>query len=270
MTEKATKTTSWFEVSILTLCVGLGLTTTAAAVDGVIEINATKASVGGVTAGDAAGYPVTLSQSGSYVLTGNLRASLTFATPFIDVTADNVTIDMNGYAIECRMIQIGGPAIPCTLSSGNGIEATEFRGLTVLNGTIKWMGQDGVAAADGARLEGMNLVENGRYGAFLGEAAVVVETRAGRNGDAGLRVSAGSTISQSAIFDNGKGIVAAGGVHVVQNAVYANTGLGLSSINGGDVAIGMNSFWGNNGAGAETDGSVFLIGSNQCGIGFCP
>ena len=44
----------------------------ALAVDGVIEINQARALAGGVTAGDSAGFPVTLSASGSYRLTGNL------------------------------------------------------------------------------------------------------------------------------------------------------------------------------------------------------
>jgi hypothetical protein len=43
-----------------------------AAVDGVIEINQSRALAGGVTPGDAPGFPVTISARGSYRLTGNL------------------------------------------------------------------------------------------------------------------------------------------------------------------------------------------------------
>jgi hypothetical protein len=252
------------------LAIALGISTTATAVDGVIEINDTKASVGSVTGGDAPGYPVTISASGSYVLTSNLRGTLTFGTNFIDVTADDVTIDLNGFTIECITLVIGGPAIPCTLSTGNGIDAGEHRGLTVLNGTVKWMGNDGIVAGEGARLQGLHLIQNDRYGAFLDETAVVVETEAGQNGDAGLRLSAGSTVAHSTIHRNGKGIIGTGGLHVVQNAIYANTGYGITSLNGGSVGMGMNTLWGNNGAGAETDGLDVQIGWNQCGNGLCP
>ena len=50
----------------------LALGSSARAVDGVVEINQAKALAGGVTAGDTAGFPATISQSGSYRLTGNL------------------------------------------------------------------------------------------------------------------------------------------------------------------------------------------------------
>src|SRR5581483_7661707 len=46
----------------------------ARAVDGVIEINHARALAGGVTASDLPGYPITIDQSGSYRLTGNLTA----------------------------------------------------------------------------------------------------------------------------------------------------------------------------------------------------
>ena len=42
------------------------------AADGAILINQQKAQTGSVTTGDTAGFPVTLSQPGSYVLSGNL------------------------------------------------------------------------------------------------------------------------------------------------------------------------------------------------------
>ena len=58
--------------SYLALMLTLGLAHSAAAVDGVIEINQAKALAGGVTTTDAAGFPVTLDASGSYRLTGDL------------------------------------------------------------------------------------------------------------------------------------------------------------------------------------------------------
>jgi len=51
--------------------------------------------------GDAAGFPVTISEVGSYRLTGNLSIGSTDA---IEITADNVTLDLNGFLIigpEC-------------------------------------------------------------------------------------------------------------------------------------------------------------------------
>ena len=59
----------------LALGLGLALASRAVAVDGVIEINTAKALAGGVTTGDTPGFPVTISESGSYRLTGNLTVS---------------------------------------------------------------------------------------------------------------------------------------------------------------------------------------------------
>src|SRR5271156_5439677 len=51
------------------------------AVDGVIEINQASAKAGGVTPGDTPLFPVTLSQPGSYRLTGNLDVTDASARP---------------------------------------------------------------------------------------------------------------------------------------------------------------------------------------------
>ncbi len=53
----------------------LGLAGTARAVDGVILIDQSKAMAGNITPGDAPGFPVTISQPGSYRLSSNLDVS---------------------------------------------------------------------------------------------------------------------------------------------------------------------------------------------------
>ena len=65
------------------------LTGPALAADGVDEINQTSALAGGITPGDAAGFPITLTEPGSYVLTSNL--SVPAGTSGIDVGAPGVT-----------------------------------------------------------------------------------------------------------------------------------------------------------------------------------
>ena len=80
--------------ALVVLC---GLPTAALGGDGVAEINQTAALAGGVTPADTPGFPVTLSQPGSYVLTSNLVVSTEVIG--IDVTADNVSIDLNGFSL---------------------------------------------------------------------------------------------------------------------------------------------------------------------------
>jgi hypothetical protein len=103
--------------------------TPAAAVDGVIEINQAAALAGGITPGDTPGFPVTLSQPGSYRLTGNLDTTgLPNAqdVTVIRVTASDVSIDLNGFAIVGPVTCTGMPVTSCTANSplpGLGVQA---------------------------------------------------------------------------------------------------------------------------------------------------
>src|SRR6266481_1804172 len=69
----------------------LGLAASAGAVDGTIEINQAKVLATG-------GFPYTISNTGSYRLTGNLTVSGSSLNA-IDVNASHVTIDLNGFSI---------------------------------------------------------------------------------------------------------------------------------------------------------------------------
>jgi hypothetical protein len=63
----------WLRLSDPTLSLFIA---SAAAVDGVIEINQAKALAGGVTPGDTAGFPVALSAPGSYRERPQFQSSL--------------------------------------------------------------------------------------------------------------------------------------------------------------------------------------------------
>jgi hypothetical protein len=90
--------------SILALFMSLAILPAAPAIatDGQVVITQAKANAGNVTPGDAAGFPVTLSQPGSYVLASNLQAPAN--TAGIKVNSHDVTIDLNGF----RMRGVGG------------------------------------------------------------------------------------------------------------------------------------------------------------------
>ncbi|MBK7814990.1 MAG: hypothetical protein IPJ52_12160 [Rhodocyclaceae bacterium] len=68
------------------------------AVDGVILIDQNKALAGNVTAGDTAGYPVTINTPGSYRLSGNLTVPA--GKHGIVFAADGITLDLNGFSIS--------------------------------------------------------------------------------------------------------------------------------------------------------------------------
>jgi hypothetical protein len=137
-------------IALATLIV-VALPGTALAVDGQVLINQAKALRGGITPNDTPGFPVTISRSGSYKLSGNL-ALPDENTNAVEITAYDldVTLDLNGFAILgptfCGFF--GGP---CT-RAGTGIgilvgtigippSSHNVLNVTIENGTIRGMGK---------------------------------------------------------------------------------------------------------------------------------
>ena len=83
---------------ILTVVLLLVLAGPTLAVDGVLEINQTCAVQTGCFAGDTAGWPVTITEGGSYRLTSNLIVP-DKTTGAILVSTSSVSIDLNGFEI---------------------------------------------------------------------------------------------------------------------------------------------------------------------------
>src|ERR1700704_150875 len=80
------------------VCILAAISSSLYAVDGVVLIDQNRALAGNVTPGDAPGFPVTISQPGSYRLSGNLTVP-DINTTAIEITAENVTLDLNGFSI---------------------------------------------------------------------------------------------------------------------------------------------------------------------------
>jgi len=237
----------------------------AGAVDGVIEINQASAKAGGVVSGDAPFFPVTIGTAGSYRLTSNLDVRDNSARPpgtvpeemgAIDVTADNVTIDLNGFAILGPVACSFTPPITCSPNEvgfvATGVRAVDIRGTVVMNGTIRGMARDGVALGESSRVEGVTAMANGSSGIVVGNASVVRGCVASYNESVGFS-AAGAVIGNSA-FNNGA------------------VGLATNSLTG----YSHNVFSGNNG-GNETDAQVNAFGhelhpgTNVCGLNTtCP
>lgn len=78
-----------------------------------------KALAGGALPGDAPGFPITISQPGSYKLTGNLAVPAN--TTAIDITVPGVTLDMNGFSIigPVKCVTGAAGATLCTAARNN-------------------------------------------------------------------------------------------------------------------------------------------------------
>ena len=113
-----------------------------------------KAAASGATPGDAPGFPVTIAQPGSYRLISNLVVP-DGGTTAIEITADNVTLDLNGFAIKGPNVCTPNPT-RCTISGGAGIgvkavhpTAASPANVRVMNGTVTGMGGHGIRMLGG-------------------------------------------------------------------------------------------------------------------------
>jgi hypothetical protein len=121
----------------------------AAAVDGEVLINQAKAIAGGITPGDAPGFPITISRLGKYKLTSTLNVPP--GTDGIVITSNDVAIDFNGFTM-------GGGS-----QARNGIAANGRGSITAMNGTIVAFTGLGISNNPGvwAVVENMRVLGNG-------------------------------------------------------------------------------------------------------------
>jgi hypothetical protein len=256
--------------ALVLVCSSTGL---ALASEGVIEINHARALAGGVTPGDAPGYPVTVSTAGSYRLTSDLVMP-DAGTSGIELTADHVQLDLAGFAIV-------GP-VQCTSGScsssgaGMGIQGVFAAGqaaddVVLRNGTLRGAGRFGAALGASCRVERMTFSGNGDAGLVLGLLGWVSESRAENNDSDGFRLNSSSRIENCiAMLNGGYGITVFGSsVRVEGCTVSANLGGG---INGADLVVLHGLVSGNTGIGGIrllTRGMVLgsqVIGNTGSGI----
>ena len=245
------------------LGVGLAVATPATASDGVIEINQVRARAGGVTPGDTPLFPVTISLPGSYRLTSNLDVTDASARPggtlaenttAILVTADNVTIDLNGFTIKGPAVCSGAPLACTPTGSGKGIDASAQTGVKAMNGTVRGMGFTGVSllvqALNASLAEKIVALSNGGLGI---EAVVVTHCTAESNGGKGIRASTAANCEADG--NGGDGIIVSAAVNCTTRE---NLGGGIKTV----LATGCYSE-GNVGGDLVANG---IAGQNICGI----
>ena len=222
---------SGFQLRWLAL-VWAGFSCTLYAVDGVVLIDQNRALAGNVTPGDAAGFPVTISVSGSYRLSGNLTVP-DINTSAILVTADNVTIDLNGFSIIGPVVCSGFPATCNQTGTGFGIDARQppLTNLTIANGTVRGMGSDGIAIiGQSGSIEKVHAHSNGGNGLVPGAAGMVRDSTSLQNGNIGIVVGSGLATGNIVRGNGG-----AGGMFVFcPSTVIGNT---VQLNNGGNIVI---------------------------------
>lgn len=225
-------------------------------IDGVVLIDQELALAGNVTPGDAPGFPVWITQPGSYRLSGNLRLDVPNIN-LITVFADNVTLDLNGFTMEGPFDQCAKRFVPswCSAASlgGSGVlSALSRTNITVFNGVVRAMASAGVwLPGANSRIDRLTVTHNG--------------------GEAGILVGPGALVSNSIVTHNkGQGIartadapLGRGTALAVGNVVQSNAKEGLYFVVARD-----NVLWGNNHGGPQLI-AVSDAGGNVCDIFSC-
>lgn len=131
--------------------------------------------------------PLTISQPGNYVLTSDLVGG---AGNGIEVTADDVVIDLNGFSL------IGSP------NSTNGVIDLdqEHNGFVIKNGTIRNWPERALEITElvGARCENLTIHSSGN-GLLGGRNAVVTNVTVRGSSGAGIYIPGGGSITDCAV-----------------------------------------------------------------------
>jgi hypothetical protein len=175
------------------------LATGARAADGVTEINQARALAGGITAGDAPGLPVTLSQPGSYLLTGDLTTNAT--TTAIEISADRASLDLNGFAIV-------GPTVcdqtGCTpTGTAAGVLQTSGEGASVSGGSVVGISGNCVFLLEGARVDELHVSNCAGAGIRVGAQSLVTDSVVRAVGAIGIETDPGAAFEGNLIADAG-------------------------------------------------------------------
>ena len=161
-----------------------------AATKGVIQIKSPKT------------FPFVINQPGSYQLIGNLTAPP--SVPAIQIDASNVTLDLNGFAVQ-RATNGSG-----TSASGIVATNTDQLNITVKNGVVQGFNGSGVDLS--------------------GLGHVVTDVRAEGNGFSGIHVAAYSSIEHCTVTSNGAtGIVTDVACSLKDNVSIGNGGTGIKA-----------------------------------------
>ncbi|MFT7773669.1 right-handed parallel beta-helix repeat-containing protein [Roseateles sp.] len=142
-----------------------------------VTIDQGKALAGNVTPGDAPGFPITISQPGSYKLTSNLTVPA--GADGIVVAADGVSLDLNGYTLSSTWTCAarGAALTGCPTGAGSGISNAIKNApsrMTLRNGTVSGFGWNGVVAGAALQIDNLRVIGNG------GDGVLVIDSGSGK------------------------------------------------------------------------------------------
>ena len=247
-----------FGLTLIFACLVLA-TSAQAQADGVVLINPTGVVQGGQCHGQ--GFPIRLCAPGSYKLVGNITAPA--GSDAIDVEADNVSIDLNGFSLN-------GP-VTCTVTAGPSCSGGS-------SGTGVYSASDNTTLKNGSVTGFVNGIT------LVGHGSLVEEVHAKNNLKDGLHVWYGIVRRCTGIMSGYSGVYMK--VGVIENSFfqYNYTGifgttivvLGNSTVNNNNgLNVYQGSLYGGNSFTEDVFGDIFSLGgavsqhNNVCGTAPC-
>lgn len=191
----------------------------ASARGGPVPIDQAKAEAGGVSPGDGAGFPVTLSEPGLYRLMGNLTVNDVARTAIL-ITSAGVTLDLNGFEVRGPNACSGGGAqLDCTSMSlpGNAVRGHAVNvaignegpaSVVVTNGSLRGFAGHGLVASGvfyNFTARGLNVSHMGQSGVRF--AGAVVDSTVDHNVGGGIDASTG-VMHNRLMFNRAAGLTA--------------------------------------------------------------
>jgi len=205
-----------------------------------------NAEAGGITAGDAPGFPITISSPGRFRLVSNLLPPA--GADGIIIESDNVTLDFDGFALQ------GGTQAETGIASyRNSIE--------IMDGIVtgfRLFGIDSHTVGKFWTISNMRVVSNG-LGVSAGAYARVVGNNISSNANYGLSCQYCLVEGNVVALNYDDGIDVKGGT-VLGNMIAGNRGYGISAFMLAYVlsGYGNNTLVNNNGAGALSEEGNFI------------
>jgi hypothetical protein len=183
---------------------------------GVVPIDQNRALAGGVTPGDAPGFPIVITQPGSYRLAGNLDSGFANA---IEIATSNVTLDLDGFRITGSGDTRG--------VTDNGIVLSR---IVIRNGFIVYAGGRGIRLSS-TQVEVSHVHVTGGIGIQLSGRGAIVRGNTAADGANGIVISGGGAIvkGNTATGHTSVGILVTAGGLVSENTASHNT-LGIDVI----------------------------------------
>lgn len=217
-------------VPILAIALLLAAAGSSLAADGRVEINQARALAGGITLGDDPGFPITLFESGSYVLTSDLEVP--GGLDGIITAVRNVGLDLNGFTISGPVTCTGtGAALLCSGGpAGIGIRLN-VGGSIVRNGVVRGF-SNGILTTPGVLLRDLSVSRNLANGIAVAIGpALIANSHIENNGGGGINAADSTLVAGTAAngnFSNGLNLgIGDGGVLAARATAHGNGQTGV-------------------------------------------